>query len=59
MGLDLNLQNELSFLDMVRRLASATQCDPECKWHTREAAQYLGAIMKDPEIMYELYMRMD
>jgi hypothetical protein len=47
----------MTFLDMVRRLAKATQCDPECTAHVREAAQYLGAIMLDEKIMYELWER--
>lgn len=47
----------MTFLEMVRKLAATTQCDPVCTAHTREAAEYLGAILQDEEIMRELAQR--
>lgn len=53
------MPSHMTFLDMVRRLADATQCDPECGAHTREAAQYLGAILNDPKLMEQIWMRIE
>lgn len=51
----------MTFLDMVRRLGELTleKCGDGCQieLHRREAAQILGCILADPELMREIAWR--